>query len=278
MNIRRNIQWSDRQKKFLGGISYGSIPDNAEYMPIANNAIVFMINGINFEFNLPVQFEFINCLKFPEKAAMILSVLKEVTNVGIKIIAMAFDGLANNFRTCFELGARFNVNGEFKPYIINPYSNEKVFIILDPPHMLKLIRNCIGNMKTLYHDGKPIEWKFFEILVDLRNKCDVVSHKLTKEHILFDKNIMNVRLATETLSESVARSMEQLATHPQTQHLFKASNHTMTFTRRMNSMFDIFNSNKICPNNVFKSPINNDSKQFIFSFLDGVLEKTEFES
>lgn len=62
MNIRRNCQWSDVQKKFIGQITYGSIPENAQYLPVANNAIVFMINGINLSSNLPVAFQFINCL------------------------------------------------------------------------------------------------------------------------------------------------------------------------------------------------------------------------
>lgn len=273
MSIRRNVQWSDRRKKFVGGITYGSIPNNAEYLPVANNAIVFMVNGINIKFNLPIQFEFINSLQSHEKAAMILMALKVLNEIGIKVMAITFDGLANNISTCNLLGACFNVDGDFRPHIINPYTKEKVYIILDPPHMIKLIRNCIGTKKSLYHaDGLQIEWKFFEALVELETKCDIVTHKLTKDHILFDKNIMNVRLATQTLSESTARSMELLASDSQTQYLFEGSKDTAAFARRMNNLFDIFNSNEKCPNNLFKSPINNDSKQFIFSFLDETVE------
>lgn len=273
MSIRHNVQWSDRQKKFLGGISYGSIPNNAKHMPVAYNAIVFMVNGINVKFNLPIQFEFINSLQSHEKAAMILLALKELTAIGIKVRAITFDGLSNNFSTCTLLGANFKFGSNFQPHIINPYTKEPVFIILDPPHMIKLIRNCIGHKKTLYHsDGHKIEWKYFENLLDLETKCDVVTHKLTKDHILFDRNIMNVRLATQTLSESVARSMEQFSLNPQTRYFFEGSDATAAFALRMNKLFDIFNSYEKCPNNVFKSPINSDSKCSIYSFLDETVE------
>lgn len=273
MSIRRNVQWSDQRKRFLGGISYGSIPNYAKHMPVAYNAIVFMVNGINVKFNLPIQFEFINSLQSHEKAGMILMALKELSAIGIKVIAITFDGLSNNFSTCTLLGANFNVDRNFKPYIMNPYTNEKVFIILDPPHMIKLIRNCIGHMKCLYLcDGRTIEWKYFESLVEVETKCDLATHKLTKDHILFDRNIMNVRLATQTLSESVAQSMERLVSHPKAHHLFEGCGETAAFARRTNTLFDIFNSSEKCPNNLFKSLINNDSKNVIFSFLDETVE------
>lgn len=273
MHIRRNVQWSDCQKKFIGGISYGSIPSNAEYMPVATNAIVFMVNGINVKFNLPIQFEFMNCLQSHEKTAMILMALKVLAEVGITVIALTFDGLANNISTCNLLGARFDVDSDFRPHIINPYTKEKVFILLDSPHMIKLIRNCIGKCSILYHsDGLQIEWKYFEALADLGIKCDIIIHKLTKSHIMFDKNIMNVRLAVETLSESVARSMEILALNPQTKHLFEKSADTAAFIRRMDNLFNVLNSSENCPNNLFKSPINEDTKESIFLFLDETVD------
>lgn len=227
-----------------------------------------MVNGINIRFNLPIQFEFINCLQSHEKPAMILMALDVLTKIGIKVIAITFDGLANNFTTCVLLGAIFNVDNNFRPYIINPITKKKVYIILDPPHMVKLLRNCIGTLKTLHHsDGFKIDWKFFEALIELESKCDIVTHKMTKDHVLFHNNIMNVRLAAQTLSETVAQSMEKLAVEPRTKSLFEGCESTAAFARRCNNLFDVFNSSKQCTNNAFKSPINKDSKDLIFSFL-----------
>lgn len=271
MNIRRHVQYSDTMKRFLGNITYGSIPRNAEYFPVANNAIVFMVNGINIRFNIPVAMHFINSLQAHEKAALISIVIEALTNVGVKVIAITFDGLGTNTPTCNLLGACFNIYKDFRPYILNPVNREKIFVMFDAPHMIKLIRNCIGTKKVIYYGNESkIEWKFYENLEQLRSKYDIVTHKLTKQHILFEKNIMNVSLATQLLSASVAESMEHFSMLPETKHLFEGVEITSDFTRKMDKLFDIFNSklSSSGSNNNFKNPINNTTKNEIFSFLD----------
>lgn len=272
MSIRRHVQWSDTQKKFIGHISYGSIPENAEYLPVANNALVFMVNGINVSFNVPVAFHFINCLQAHEKAALLKVVLTAVSQTGLHIIVIIFDGLLSNVSTCVLLGATFNVDKNFRPYIINPVTGAKVYLLFDPPHMTKLMRNCLGTKKTLYcDDGTEIHWKFFENLVQLQSKCDIVTHKLTKQHIAFQRNIMNVSLATQTLSESAARSMEKLSLYAKTSHMFENCEGTVRFSRICNNLFDIFNS-KESSVNIFKSAMKSNTKDEIFQFLDQTTE------
>lgn len=271
--IKRHVQWSDAQKKFIGNITYGSIPQNAEYLPVANNAIVFMVNGINVSFNIPVAHHFINCLQSHERAALMSLVLRKVAETGVKIVVILFDGLRQNITACCLLGATFDVENDFKPYILNPFDNEKVFIMLDVPHMIKLIRNCIGMKKTLYDStGNLIQWKFFELLEELRSKYAIATHKITKKHIMFEKNIMNVSLATELLSESAAKSMRKYANLPATKHLFEGSEPTAEFSIKCNNVFDIFNSKHECEQNIFKSPINEHSKEEIFTYLDNFVE------
>lgn len=188
-----------------------------------------------------MAFQFINCLQAHEKAALIIMILRKVTKIGLTIIALVFDGLIGNFTTCRLLGADFNFANNFRPYILNPITNLNIYILLDIPHMVKLVRNCIGFFKKFYQsDGAAIEWQYYEQLEMLSRKCDVVTHKLTRKNIEFEKNKMNVSLATQLFSESVARSMEKLQTLPETREMFKDCTTTTNFTRRMNNVFDIF--------------------------------------
>lgn len=55
MAIRKHLQWSPAQKKFLGQVTYGFRPENSE-LPIANNALVFLVNGINFDSTIPFSY------------------------------------------------------------------------------------------------------------------------------------------------------------------------------------------------------------------------------
>lgn len=135
--------------------------------------------------------------------------------------------------------------------------------------MLKLVRNCIAAKSPLKDgDGQLIDWKFFERL--LRSEPDLVSHKLTKKHIEFQNNKMNVKLAAQTLSFSVARSMEVLKLNGDP--YFQNSNGTITFTKNFNKAFDIFNSKHTNSNNLFKRGLNKNNAEKIFQFLDYLVD------
>lgn len=66
MSIRKHLQWSDSRKQYLGTINYGFKMDSEE-VPLAKNAIVFLLNGININFNMPIAFYFIETLTATEK-------------------------------------------------------------------------------------------------------------------------------------------------------------------------------------------------------------------
>lgn len=157
-------------------------------IPVANNAIFFLITLIQTRKTLVFGYFLIKR--------------------GAYLISMAFDGLSTNFSVCETLGASFDI-GNIRSFIINPSNGNKIYIVLDPPHMLKLIRNCLAAKSPL-KDGKnnSIDWKFFERLVSVESS--LVSHRMTQQHIDFHSNKMKVKLAAQTLSYSVARSMEVL--------------------------------------------------------------------
>lgn len=58
-----------------------------------------------------------------------------------------------------------------KPYFENPVSKTKVHIELDEGHMLKLVRNTLGDWKIIFDKNmEPIQWIYFEQLVDMQKK------------------------------------------------------------------------------------------------------------
>lgn len=79
---------------------------------------------------------------------------------------------------------------------------------------------------------------------------------------------MNVRLASQLLSESVAASIEKLKTIPQTKSRFQNSEPTIKYTRTINNLFDVFNTEMDGHGGLFKTPLNETNKDEIFSFLD----------
>lgn len=77
---------------------------------------------------------------------------------------------------------------------------------------------------------------------------------------------MNVRLAAQTLSYSVANSMEILMRNGD--KTFYNASGTITFVKNFNKAFDIFNAKHPNSNNLFKRGLNIGNAEQIFVFLD----------
>lgn len=136
--------------------------------------------------------------------------------------------------------------------------------------MLKLIRNVLSNKKIFYDRlGRPIEWSYFEKLVDIKEKDDFNTHKMTKTHIDYRQHEMKVSLAAQTFSNSTANSLKSLMDRRYPG--FENASGTIEFTKRMNKLFDVLNSDQQC-GNIFKSSITSETSSEIIPFLDDTAE------
>lgn len=267
MHIRKHLQWSDTRKKFLGTVNYGFNMDSAETLPLAKNALVFMLIGINVHFTMPIAFYFINDLNSEEKANLLHEIILAIVTCNARVLSVTFDGLSSNIPMCESLGASFT-DDDFRPYFESPADGQNVYVILDPSHMEKLARNCIASQKKLFesNSNNVIEWKYFEKLEELREtKNFEMTHKLNKTHMQWDRAKMNVRLAVETLSNSVADAMQYLMENNFPD--FKDCGATIKYIRVMNNLFDVMNTKKLVSGNNFKSALNADNKTEIFKFF-----------
>lgn len=147
-----------------------------------------------------------------QRKDILLEILSAVTECGIRISNLTFDGLYCNAKTCELLGAHLDVfNDNFQPFFPNPKNGENIFIILNPCHMQKLVRNTLAGKEVIFYRNEnhvtQIKWKHIVDLHEFSKTNDIRTHKLTKKHIQWEQNDMNVRIAVQTLSASVANSM-----------------------------------------------------------------------
>lgn len=271
MSIRKHVQWLSYKKQFSGFINLGTIESTNDGIPIATNALVVMLNGINVNVTIPIAHFFVITPIAEEKAILIASIVKILTDIGIRVLNVTSDGLHANFAAYEILGASF-AHENLVPYFINASNGSKVYVIHDPPHIIKLVRNCFGDYKQLMdRNMRPIEWKFVERLY--RTNSDLSSHKLTKRHLDWKNTPMKVSLATQVLSSTVAQSIRKLNASDNQQ--FADSDGTAEYIERFNDSFDILNSDEDVPENVYKTPINSnnlDSKSTVFNFIDDMMD------
>lgn len=269
MHIRQQICWSNSDKKILGYVTFGWDKENAvseEMPPVASQAIVFMVSSLNGPiFHLPVAYHFVHKLNGKKKRDLLFEVLNKLETTGITISNITFDGAKENGYMCKLLGANLNVNSaNFKPYF--NFHEQRIYIIYDACHMDKLVRNAIGDRKVMYHEGKKIEWKYFELLVEFRKKGFAMVHKMNQKHLLFYNRRMKVNLAVQTLSGSSANSMLHLKEEGWKE--FENVDGTAEFAQTFNNLFDVFNTMKEENSNLFKQNLSAENKDVVFQFLE----------
>lgn len=268
MHIRKHVQWNHPSKHLQGYVTYGWDPTDGSEKPQANQAIVFMVNGLNEKFTIPVAYHFIAALTAEKKRDLLLEVIAALHSVSVRVASLTFDGLSSNKRMCHLLGANFAYGTpQFKPYF-TAVNGDPIYIFWDACHMLKLIRNTFGQWQVLSDgDNQKIEWKYLEYLVECKEKNMLnLTHKLTRKHMQWYRKKMKVSIATQTLSESTANSMEFLLKSGHESLI--GSEGTTKFCRYFNNIFDVFNAKSCDHINPFKQSLSRENKEEVFQLLD----------
>ena len=204
MAIKKHVSWNG--KKFRGYVDLGNEVEDDDSAPIAKDALVFMVVGVNETWKVPVGYFFIDGLSGKERANLIKVYIKKLHDVGIDIISLICDGPSCHFAMLNALGADLKVP-YIQPYFLNPLDKEKkIYDFLDICHMLKLIRNTLGDSGILHDkDGNTISWQYLVELQKLQEKEGVrLGNKLKLSHIQWWQQKMKVNLAAQTFSASVA--------------------------------------------------------------------------
>ncbi|GFR98085.1 THAP domain-containing protein 9-like protein [Elysia marginata] len=92
------------------------------------------------------------------------------------------------------------------------------------------------------HSNKEIKWCYIESLNAVQQKDDLhLANKWKVRHINYQKSKMNVKLAAQTLSHSVADAIDFLKEDVKLPE-FQGSEATTDFIRKIDTLFDLCNS------------------------------------
>ncbi|VEN44792.1 unnamed protein product [Callosobruchus maculatus] len=268
MSIRRQVEWTG--SKFSGYIDIGSKIDS-DILPEAKEALVFMLVCINGSWKIPVGYFFIDGLSGKEKAELVNKCLVFINESGVKVTSLTFDGAPVNFTMASHLGANFNDIENMKTHFSHPVTGCDVFIILDPCHMIKLVRNTFGSQKY-FTDGEDnhIDWNFLVKLVDTQYAEGLhLGTKITIRHMHWVREKMKVKIATQTLSRSVSDALLYLSNDLKLPN-FRNADATAVFIRKFNDLFDSLNSRNRLAKYKFKRPLSPATVADFFSFFDDV--------
>lgn len=269
MAIRKKLAFNIDSHNFEGFVTAGDlsgrgrIEQNETICKVAKEVSVIMAVGPDFK--VPIAYHFINGLEAVDRARITLEAIRRIEETGAIVMNLTGDGHIVNISTSNMLGANYK---DHQPYFYSPsHPDQKIYFILDPPHMLKLIRKQFSTQK-LYHKDQLIDWNLLKMLVDRQETENFnLCNKLTRIHIDWYQKPMNVKLAAETISKSVADTLDQLNRDGYEE--FENSRATTEFLLNFNNAFDILNfAEKNKTNSQYKQPISNESTEIIFSFAE----------
>ena len=206
MAIKKHISWDGY--KFRGYVDIGN-GINGDTTPVAKVALVFMVVCINGSWKVPCAYFLIEGLINAERANLVKLCIQRLSDAGVKVAAVICDGPSCHLSMLSELGASMTPPN-LVPSFPRPFNEgEKVYVLLDVCHMLKLVRNTIAKSSILIDtDGKQIRWHCLEELQKLQDKEGLrLGNKLRLAHIQWWQQKMKVNLAAQALSLSTADAL-----------------------------------------------------------------------
>ena len=237
--------WDDASKCYVGLVDYGTAMPEPETTE-ATEALVFMVVGLTGHCKHPIAYVLQDKCLADVQIQLIKDCIVLLHDEDMQVHAVVFDGTFTNQCTAIKLGCKMTVS-ERQTWFPHPERpSSKVHVVFDICHMIKLMQNLLGEYKTICCEEngllKPIRWQYIEGLNDVQENFGFsLVNKLKKKHTVWEKHKMNVKVAAQTLSASVADALDFF--HDEIAHPgFMESEATSEFIKRMDLAFDLMNS------------------------------------
>ncbi len=160
---------------------YGSILAK-EQDSIATNALVVIAVGLKRPWFHHIAYCLVDHINAEMQAQIIKEAINLLTEAGLDVHGVTFDGCAKNLATARHLG--YNLNNLDSSFRHPSRPGKILYVIHDVCHMLKLARNSLGDKKVFFtNNGNIISWRHITELFNVQ-KSDVLhlGNKLKHTH------------------------------------------------------------------------------------------------
>jgi hypothetical protein len=156
--------------EFHGHVDYGDGNVNSEE---ATHALVFMVVSLNGSWKLPIAHFFTSTSTGEVQANLLTLATSYVNETGAIITNITCDNAASNLATIRLLGGIVSNPTNIKPFLdLRNVIDIPILIILDPCHILKLVRGALHDYQIIHssEETSPAKWEHIASLHDLQMK------------------------------------------------------------------------------------------------------------
>ena len=248
IKIQENLVFNKHSGELIGYVDLGDPDLNystfKDVDALATHCLVYYIRGIASDLKFGLAYfatKGVTACQIMPTFWKAVSLLELVCKLHV-IIAVS-DGASPN-RSFYRMHSDMDMldNSDIVYRTVNIFAPRRfIYFVADAPHLMKTLRNCIYHSgdgkgtRSLWNNGQQIIWYHFHKLVnDEINSPLKLIPKLTLDHVnLTPYSVMNVRLATQILSKSVANVLYEY--YPQEMHA------TAELCDFMDAFFDCLN-------------------------------------
>lgn len=196
--IRKHIEFTGNRT--WGYIDLGTDLED-DTLACATEAFVIMVVSMKRRWKLPIGYFFIKSLSASDKANIIHNSLRKLYDIGVKVTSLTCDGPSANFAMAKELGINYSNINDIQSFFLHPSDQSKVYMIFDPCHMIKLVRNNWAKCRRFLDDNSnAVDFNYVKLLYD-RQEAEKFRFgtKIRKAHMEWEKQKMKVTLCFERM-------------------------------------------------------------------------------
>jgi hypothetical protein len=242
MEIRKQVEIDKSTGAVCGFVNIGRGELNDDKLPQATKALVILAVGLCGSWKVPLGYWFTDGCSGTLLSSLLLCALEKLHEVGCVALSITADGAPANLKAFETLGCCFEPDKLLTTFPHPSQPELHVAAILDPVHMIKLVRNLFFEYKLVTIPGVgTAKWHHVDQLDKLQESEGLsLANRLTRRHVDFSTQKMKVKLAVQVLSDSVAKAMTFL--RQEGHERFLDSQPTEVFIQRFDKLFDVMNS------------------------------------
>ncbi len=142
MAIKKHVQYNPHTQTMSGFVDRG---DGFNETDTTTEALVFMVVGLQGHWKPQIAYYLTKSLSRETQKVLVVQALEELHAHGVRVVCLTMDGHASNVSTCNQLGCEVkrNLREPLKTCFLHPVTGERVFVIMDTRHVLKLARSML---------------------------------------------------------------------------------------------------------------------------------------
>ncbi|KYO21751.1 DNA transposase THAP9 [Alligator mississippiensis] len=160
MPLERKVHYNQLTKCMQGLIDFGAGVYDADEVPAAREAVVFIAVGFQGHWTAPLGYFLLATLTGDIQAQLLRHCILKLHDIGIQVVSVTSDATAPSVDTARRLGVV--VDGvSVKSTFFHPATPVlEVTYFFDPCHLLTLVHNTLQAHGSLQVSGKAIYWDY----------------------------------------------------------------------------------------------------------------------